>query len=152
MKIYLDANILYGFFKGFILSKSKKERFTTPRKIKVLEKASSKHTLFTSILTKAEIMRRMRVEFKIEYKKLEHIWNSLSKLLNLKVIKKIEVEEDLSELCGKNKLRCRINNVIHLYICIKHDLILLTGDEKLLEDGKKVYGKIIDYPTLVRKI
>ena len=152
MKIYLDADIIYGFFKRIVETRKKKEKFRTPQIIKTLEKVSRKHSLFTSVLTKAEIARRMKLEYEMDYKKFEQMWNSLRNLLRIKVIRKIEISDDFPSFVGGQKFRPKINNLIHLYLCKNNNLILLTGDKKLKEDSQKVYNKVLTYADIARRL
>ena len=61
MKIYLDTNIIFGFFRNLLLEKRKGKKFTNPAILKFLKE--NNFELYTSVLVKAEIARRLRTEW-----------------------------------------------------------------------------------------
>ena len=123
------------FSKKILESKKKKEKFTLPEKTKFLAKISKnkKVNIFTSILTQSEVYRRLKKDYDVPSREIERMWNSLAKLLRMKTIKKIQIDEELVDLVSKAKFRSRINNVIHLFICMKFELTFLTGDKKFMK-------------------
>ena len=153
MRLYLDVNFIYDFFKKILESKKKKEKFILPEKTKFLAKISKnkKVNIFTSILTQPEVYRRLKKDYDVPSREIERMWNSLAKLLRMKTIKKIQIDEELVDLVSKAKFRSRINNFIHLFICMKFELTFLTGDKKIYEDGKKIYENIMNYERLKRR-
>lgn len=151
IRIYLDANILYGFFKSLIESWQEKQRHILPDVIKFFVN-HSQLIIYTSVLTKSEIFRRLKLEYNISEKDLERMWTSLEKLLKINLIEEIVIDDQLAEFSQRVRFRSKINNIIHLWLCYKLSLIFVTGDEKICEDGKKVYSDIMSYSELRKRI
>ena len=151
IRIYLDANILYGFFKSLIESWKEKRRHVLPEVIKFFSERNDLY-VYTSVLTKCEIFRRLRLDYDISPEDLDRMWNSLEILLKTKMIEWIYLDNQIVEFVKKCKFRSRINNVIHLWLCYKLSLTFVSGDEKICEDGKKVYSGILSYLELRKPI
>jgi hypothetical protein len=151
MRIYLDANILYGFFKNLIKSWQEKQKYTLPDVIKFFVD-HQELIIYTSILTKSEIFRRLKLEYNISEKDLERMWMSLERLLKIRLIEEVVIDSQLIEFIKKCKFRSKINNIIHLWLCYKLSLTFVTGDEKIYEDGKKIYSNIMNYSELRKRI
>ena len=151
MRIYPDANILYGFFKSLIKSWKEKQKHILPDVIKYFVDRPQL-LIYTSILTKSEIFRRLKLDYNISEKDLERMWSSLEKLLKIKIIEEIVIDDQLVEFAQKCRFRSKINNIIHLWLCYKLSLVFVSGDEKICEDGKKIYSDIMSYPELRKRI
>jgi len=151
MRIYLDANILYGFFKSLIKSWQESQRHMLPDVIKFFVN-HSQLIIYTSVLTKSEIFRILKLEYNISEKDLERMWASLEKLLKMNLIEEIVIDDQLVEFTQRNRFRSKINNIIHLWLCYKLSLVFVSGDEKICEDGKKVYSDIMSYSELRKRI
>lgn len=151
MKLYPDANILYGFFKETVKSWKERRQVVQPEIIKFLSKQRGL-TIFASSLTKAEIARRLKLDYNLSPEDIERSWSALEKLLSIKMIERITIDSELVGIVKTCRFRSRINNVIHLLIAKSLHLTFLTGDKKIEEDGKKIYDNIIDYPSLRKKL
>lgn len=149
MKLYPDANIFYGFFKGLVSSWRKRQKFEMPELIKFLKRNDFK--IFASILTKCEIARRLKLEYKLSDDDIERMWNYLEKFLDIKLVEEVIINYELYNIVKKFAFRSKINNIIHLYLCKELGLVFLTGDKKIMEDGKAIYEKITDYVTLRKR-
>ncbi|MFQ6020418.1 MAG: hypothetical protein ACE5J4_00115 [Candidatus Aenigmatarchaeota archaeon] len=141
--VYLETNIVYGFFKEIAKSFKKKRKFMIPRIIKRFKNPAYKNKIYSSVLTKCEVARRLRTDFDhITPSDIDRMWQYLEKYLGMKTIKEINIDEDTYNMIKKNRFRFKVNNVIHLDICKKLGLILITKDKKLLHDGVKEHKHI----------
>lgn len=84
MKIYLDTNIIFGFFRNLLLEKRRGRKFTEPAILKFLKQ--DKFELYTSVLVKAEIARRLRTEWGTTATEVEDFWNLLKEYLSFTLI------------------------------------------------------------------
>ncbi|MBL7169873.1 MAG: hypothetical protein ISS48_02545 [Candidatus Aenigmarchaeota archaeon] len=144
MKVYLDANIVYGFFRSLVKSWEEKRKHEIPPVINFFI-STRKLSIFSSVLTRCEIARRLRLDYGLEDRDIKRMWKYLEKLLRIKMIKEIDIDDVFVDFVEKNSFRSRINNVIHLFVCKNLDLTFVTGDKKIIEDGRKVYSKIMSY-------
>ena len=150
MKIYLDANIIYGFFKNIINEERKGKKFTDPSILKFLKE--SELELYTSVLVKAEIARRLRTEWGCSAEEVIELWNSFEDYLNSKMIETAIIDSQIVDIATKIPMKKRISNMMHLLIAKQYDLWFLTGDKEIIDKCKPVYSKIISYIELRRSI
>jgi predicted nucleic acid-binding protein len=83
------------------------------------------------------------------------LWNEFLKILNCKFIPKVEIDEGFAELPLKIRMRLRtLMNFQHLFIAMKEDAYLVTGDADLIKIVRKnkLYGKILSYIELRKLI
>ena len=150
MKIYLDANIIYGFFKNIINEERKGKKFTDPSVLKFLKE--SELELYTSVLVKAEIARRLRTEWGCSAEEVIELWKKLVEYMKFEVIKSAVITEEVSDIATKIPMKKRISNIMHITIAKQYDLWFLTGDKEIIDKCKPAYDKIISYIELRRKI
>src|SRR3989344_9110267 len=111
MKIYLDANIIYGFFKNIINEERKGKKFTDPSILKFLKESGL--SLYTSVLVKAEIARRLRTEWGCDEEEVIETWIKFTNYLNIDVIKTAVINEEISDIATKIPMKKRISNMMH---------------------------------------
>lgn len=150
MKVYLDANIIYGFFKSLVRSWRERHKHILPDVIKFLTSRKDL-SIYVSVLSRCEIARRLKIDYNLSEDDIERMWNYLRRFLKIRMIDKITINEEVVDFIQKNKFRSRINNVIHLFLCKDLHLTFITGDKKIIEDGVKVYKNIMSYAQLRKK-
>jgi hypothetical protein len=150
MQAYLDANILFGFFKNLIESSRHGRKNELPDVIKFFRKHEN-IKIYASVLTKGEIFRILKENYELSATDLDRMWNSLEKLLKIRMIEQVDIDNQLVDLVRRHRFRSKINNVIHLWVCSKLSLTFISGDNDICEDGKRVYPEVMSYPDL-RKI
>jgi len=155
MKLYLDTNVILGWFKRIMQSKRKSEEFKLPSVIKFLTQ-ESRIELIVSNLTKTEIFRYLKSDWNSEEKFSKEIWETFLRSFNLKYIEaEIDAKsiEELSELCLKiNTKKRTLTNLLHLEVARRYNLTFLTGEKKLKEKYSKYYSNIITYKELRQKL
>jgi len=113
--IYLDANMIYGYFLSKYRELKKKERFAEPKVIEFLRENKEKFEYFVSTITYGEIIRRLRTELNLEEQEALELWESF-----LEDLRPIEFEENeidwklINEIVLKVKIKKRLSNLIHL--------------------------------------
>lgn len=155
-KIYLDANIIYGYFLAKYKELKGTKRFEEPKVIRFLRKNRNKLEYHISIITKAEILRRLVSELGMEKETGRKLWTSL---LDELAITEIKVGKSVDEIYGKivaiveeTKIKKRVTNLEHLIVAKSSNLIFVTGDEEILKKCKKYYQKIMSYIDLRRVV
>ena len=149
MKIYLDTNIIFGFFRNLLLEKRKGKKFTNPAILKFLKE--NNFELYTSVLVKAEIARRLRTEWGSTKEEVEEFWTSLETYINVDVIQTATIGPKIAVITLETPFKNKVSNIMHLLIAEQYDLWFLSGDKEIVQKGKKFYEKVISYHEL-RKI
>lgn len=148
-RIYVDTNMIFGFFRNLLLEKRKGQEFTEPSVLKFIKE--NEFELFTSILTKAEIARRLRTEWGSTKEEVKELWASLEAYLKFEIIQTVTIDAQITEITLEVPFKNRVSNIIHLLIAKEYDLWFLSGDKEIIEKGRKFYEKVISYHDL-RKI
>lgn len=151
MKIYLDTNTILDFFINEARVIKKKEPPKVPSKFQFLTAKSEEIEFITSILTKIEIVRELVSAFGMKREEIEPVWKQFLDSLNCKFVERFETDSEVLDIVYSIPLRLRtVINFQHLFIAMKEDAYLLTGDLNLVEVVRKhkLYDKIMTYPEL----
>ena len=149
MKIYVDTNIIFGFFRNLLLEKRKGKKFTETSVLKFIKEG--KFELYTSVLVKAEIARRLRTEWGSTKEEVEEFWTSLEPYINVDVIQTATIGPKIAVITLETPFKNKVSNIMHLLIAEQYDLWFLSVDKEIVQKGKKFYEKVISYHEL-RKI
>ena len=149
MKIYVDTNIIFGFFRNLLLEKRKGKKFTETSVLKFIKEG--KFELYTSVLVKAEIARRLRTEWGSTKEGVEEFWTSLETYINVDVIQTATIGPKIAVITLETPFKNKVSNIMHLLIAEQYDLWFLSVDKEIVQKGKKFYEKVISYHEL-RKI
>lgn len=149
MRIYLDTNMVWGWFKRAIESRRKGIPLKIPSIMRFVA-SRNELELFTSIITKIEIFRFLKSEWNCSEKESEEIWESFIDLFRVSYfdVKEVDFNELLrivSEISTKKKT---LVNLIHLQIAKRNGFRFLTGEEKLKKKYEKYYDNILTYKDL----
>ena len=149
-KFYLDTNILFGYFVKKALEKRGKHIESKVADFLVVSSKKLKYAV--SILTKAEIVRKLRSEYGLDKNIIEEMWNGFVLEISpsyIKVFQSLEeVYKEIINIISEIPMKKRVTNLEHLIIAKKNNLIFVTGDKEILEKCKVFYDKIIDYKKL----
>jgi predicted nucleic acid-binding protein len=152
-KFYLDTNILFGYFLKKILER--KGIYKESKVADFLISSSKKLKYAVSILTKAEIVRKLKSEFNANKGDIEDVWRGLTIEVSPSYIQipqsLEEIYEEIVNIVFEVPMKKRVTNLEHLIIAKKNNLIFVTGDKEIIRKCKRFYEKILDYRTL-RKI
>jgi predicted nucleic acid-binding protein len=150
---YLDTNILFGYFVKKALERRGKRIESKVADFLVISSKNLKYAV--SILTKAEIVRKLKSEYGLDKNIIEEMWNGFVleiSPLYVKVSQSLEeIYEEIINIVNRVPMKKRVTNLEHLIIAKKNNLILVTGDKEIVEKCKVFYDKIIGYKKL-RKI
>jgi predicted nucleic acid-binding protein len=152
-KFYLDTNILFGYFLKKILER--KGVYKESKVADFLISSSKKLKYAVSILTKAEIVRKLKSEFNASKKDIEDVWRGFTIEVSPSYIQipqsLEEIYEEIVNMVFEVPMKKRVTNLEHLIIAKKNNLIFVTGDKEIIRKCKRFYEKILDY-RMLRKI
>jgi predicted nucleic acid-binding protein len=154
IKVYLDTNIIFGYFLAKVKQLRKKtDRFVEPRIVEFLKKNANIFEYFVSTLVKAELFRRLRTELNVGRSDIEKIWLEFVSYLQINEIKTSELSseylfEKTLEIVEETPIKKRVTNLQHLIIAKEFNLFFLTGDKEILDKCKKFYERILSYSEL----
>lgn len=153
MKIYLDTNIILDFFLNRAKAINGMWRFHDPKKLEFLMGILGRVEFATSFLTKAEVIRELVCNRRLEKGLAVAMWEELSAMLKWEYIGSFCFDDRLVDFVGGFRIKLRtLMNYQHLFIAFSRDIYFVTGDKDLLEDvrEKKVYDKAMSYLELRR--
>jgi predicted nucleic acid-binding protein len=152
-KFYLDTNILFGYFLKKILER--KGIYKESKVANFLISSSKKLKYAVSILTKAEIVRKLKSEFNANKKDIEDVWRGFIIEVSpyyIQIPQSVEeIYEEIVNIVFEVPMKKRVTNLEHLIIAKKNNLIFVTGDKEIIRKCKSFYEKILDY-RMLRKI
>ncbi len=147
-ELYLDTNMIHGWFRNFMLGIKHQEFLKMPSILEFLAKNDLK--LFTTTLTKIEIFRYIKAEWGRDENSCNEIWDTFMKSFTITAIDSKEVElEELLKLVSKIATKKKtLVNLMHLQLAKKNSLWFLTGEEQLKDKYKEYYQKVLTYKDL----
>lgn len=152
MKLYLDTNIILGWFKRVMENLRKGKKFEIPSVIEFLS-SRKEFELIVSNLSEAEILRYLTSEWNSELELSKKIWKDFMDGFKIEYI---EAEVDLNELieiCSKIPTKKKtMTNLLHLQIAKRYGYLFLTGEKMLKEKYGSYYQNIMTYKELRQKL
>ena len=145
-KIYLDTNLIIGFFKNIIKKKKYKE---DPKFIRFL---SDKNEIqkFISIFTVAEVIQVLRKEFgshDLSKRYILDLIDTLRGTVGLNIIENVELTSDIihyTYLCDDLK------DAVHVSIAQINDIWFVTRDDDAGKT-KELYNKVISERKFIKQ-
>ena len=147
--LYLDTNILHPWFRKIMENRRKNQQFEMPDVIKFVS-SKSELSLSVSDLTKVEIARYLFSEWKSQEIEVDELWERFLRTFDISSIIVKEMDfEDLIKVCKAVPTKKKtLVNLMHLQIAKNDNLWFLTGEEKLKENYKEYYDKVLTYEDL----
>jgi len=143
------------FFINAAKSFKEKKEVRVPSKYQFFASKKEEVEFMTSVLTKAEIVRELVAAFGMKKEDVEPVWKEFIKSLNCKLIEEFKVDNKLVDVVYSLPMRLRtMVNFQHLFIAMKEDAYLLTGDKDLVRVVRqlKLYDKILTYLELRKQL
>ena len=149
VKVYLDTNVIFGFFKNFILGK----KLPLTWKVWFLSKNKNKIEVYTSTLAISEAVNEMvklaeRENVNVNERDVDDAVHTLADYCGLKILKDVRMDDIV--LLALNKID--VKDCLHLEISRRNKMILITDDQQLKERGKYFYGKILGFYEFAKKV
>ncbi len=157
MKLYLDTDIIYGFFKEVVKSWEEHRAINLPSLIKFLKNKEKELTFFISELVYLEMIKRIKYEYDLSEEKIERLVKLFEKTLSIKIVSRKSwfnenSIDDMLELIKRETFRIGLADILHAYIAKQNSLTLLTGDNMAFNrDAKKICEHVADYPQLRKR-
>jgi len=141
-KTYLDTSELYGYFVNAIRAVKHQDHHDMPENIRRLKKHTDR-IYITSIITKAEIRRDLRLENKQfsdeKFNSIfEKIWERLIRLLDIQVIDAIHIDEKFDKMIDGKLFTCGTRDLIHLFIAKEIHAKMFTKDKNMRDAISKL--------------
>lgn len=157
MKIYLDTNTIYGFFKEVIKSWEEHRSIEMPEKVKFLKSHEGEITYFISDIVYLELIKRIKYEYNLSEEKIENLLRIFPRTLNIRVVSrgswfKETLFDDIFDLIKRNAFKIGLTDILHAYIAEQNNLILFTGDRALNDDAKMICGQAMNYAQLRKRL
>jgi len=158
MKLYLDTDIIYGFFKEVVKSWKEHRKIVLPSLIEFLKLKEKELTFFVSELVYFEIIKRIKFDYELSEKEIEILIRQFERTLNIRTVPKSSwfnemIFEDIFELIKKETFKMGLADILHAYIANQNKLTFFTGDnEALNEDAEKICEGVINYPQLRKRL
>ena len=144
-KIYLDTNLLYGWFEGQLKKKNKQSEI-----IKFLSEKCHDIEKFISMYSVAELIVRLKGEFQdreISEDKIGYLFVILRDSIGLRILFEAKLTKEVikfAELCGDH------NDAIHIQIAKNENLTLITRDTDV-NRVEKTYSSIMSIGKLMKQ-
>lgn len=144
-KIYLDTNLLYGWFQNQLNTKKSPSRI-----VKFLNERCKDIEKFISVYSIAELVVDLKQEFQdreISIKKIAYLFDILKDTIGLKIILEIKLTGaviEFAELCDDH------NDAIHIEAAKNENLTLITKDEDIGR-VKDAYSNVISIGKLMKQ-
>lgn len=155
MRLYLDTNMILGWFKRLMQKERKDREFEIPGVMKFLS-SQQNIELVVSNLTRIEVFRYLKSEWDADDNLSKGIWDTFLRSFNVKYIEPDIGSDDLdslSELClGTYTKKKTLTNLLHLQIAKRYNIRFLTGEKELKERYSFFYDKIVTYRELRQKL
>ena len=149
MEIYLDTNIIIGWFKNMKKSIKRGEDFREPKKLEFLRSQDFK--LHTSSLTKAEVFRYLKSDWGSKSSESINLWKDFIRDYRIIELKE-QINIDYGQICdiclNVNLGRKTIINLIHLQFAKWMNLIFLSGDKPITDRLKDYFDNTMTYIKL----
>jgi len=150
MKLYLDTNIILGWFKRIMQKERKGREFEIPSLLKFLS-SHSELELIVSDITRVEIFRYLISEWGCNLESCRKAWDYFIESFEIEVIKAEINFEELEEICLAVPTRKKtLINLLHLQIAKRYKFWFLTGEKELKEKYSNYYDGILTYKELRR--
>jgi len=146
----LDTNIIFSYFLKKLFEKKGKQIEARVANFLIISSKNVKYVV--SILTKAEIIRKLRSEFSFEKEDIEKAWNDFISEVSpdyTQVSQSVEeIYREIISIVLDIPIKKRVTNLEHLIVAKKNNLIFVTGDREIAEKCRKFYEKIWSYNKL----
>ena len=139
LKIYLDTNIIYGYFKH--LAERKK---TTPFIITFIETNTDKLQAITSFFTLAEVVESL-LKRGLNRNMVLRFLRIFRRRCKIKMIEKTIITGETLKWTLRG---VSVKDAIQLCIAKNLDAVFLTQDRRLIKIGRNFYQKILSFQEL----
>lgn len=146
MKVYLDTNIVFGFFKNFLEHKYMFKPLNIPKKLRIIARLKE---VYISDLVVAEVIKGIKLwcrdnNIRINREEIEKMIDDFKRRFKIKTLKSFK----LKNLADFALYGIDLNDGIHLEISKNKNMIFVTDDKKLYEASRYFYEKVLSFTDL----
>ncbi|PIZ35938.1 MAG: hypothetical protein COY38_01485 [Candidatus Aenigmarchaeota archaeon CG_4_10_14_0_8_um_filter_37_24] len=147
--VYLDTNILWGYFEDKYNELRNKTRKGHGKITEFLLGNIELFNFFVSSWVKAEAGRHLR-GWGATKEEANKIWYEFLRDLKPEYIEEITFRNEVVDIVFNSEVpfKKRVNNILHLHIAKIDNLFMLTGDNEIVEKGIQFYDKVMSYHDL----
>lgn len=141
-RIYLDTNIIYGYFRKRV-EETVNGRFKRPFILQKISKVD--YEFVTSFFTMAEVSKNLRREFNLDNKSIVDLLRLFTREYRIKVVQRVNIT---GELLLWHLKRIDLEDAIQLNIAKNINSIFLTNDKRLIKNARKFYSHVASFSEL----
>ena len=140
MRVYLDTNVIYGYFKKRLQEKPVNTVLIFFEDVKV--------DVYVSLFAIIEVVHRLK-EDNVDRKKISKLVSDFLREYRINIITKFTISWKtlLSTLSG-----VEWKDAVHLEIASQNDLTIITNDKKFFKNGRKLYSRIITLEWFLKHV
>jgi predicted nucleic acid-binding protein len=143
-KIYLDTNIIYGYFRKRVEETINRRKFKKPFILEKISKAD--YEFITSFFTMVEVSRNLRRDFNLDSRSIVDLLRLFTREYSVKVVQKVSIT---GELLLWHLKEIDLADAIQLNIAKNSKSIFLTNDKRLIKDARKFYPWVVSFSELL---
>lgn len=147
--IYLDTNIIYGYFKRRIEEQKFRKNYIEPEAMKFLKEKGNLVQLFTSFFTMLEIADNLKKNFALTKLEIMNSIRNFRVMYPIKILEQVKMNgESLKWLLYGMELK----DAIQLNIAKNLGALFVSCDKNLINLAKKFYKNSFTFQELKRII
>ena len=136
LKIYLDTNIIYGYFKALIKGTS------PPFMLMFIRNNLDKIEPTTSFFTIAEVVKSLKEETTLTNEEIKGLMRLFKRTSKIKIFERVLIT---GEVIGLSLEEVSLADSIQINIAKNINSIFITQDKGILRKGKKFYKNILNF-------
>jgi predicted nucleic acid-binding protein len=154
LKVYLDTNMIFGFFKIMLEVIFERRRYREVRRLSALERSSELLEVYTSFFTLIEVIEQIRKWSQKKRKALttaqiRALLSSFQEIFNIRIVSSVFITQRVLEYVLNNM---EWEDAIQLEIARINGFTLVTEDIDLKRLGRRFYPKIINFNELIKRL
>ena len=149
LKVYLDTNFIYDWFKRKAEEIKENRDFYETGKLAYLKENSSFIEAYSSFFTLIEVANRLREDFQLTKEAIIRLLALFEELYPVEILEEVRLDKETLKwfLEGIQWKDC-----IQLDISKNENCIFVTDDNSLIRKVRKSYRKITNFKGLQRKV
>jgi len=140
LRIYLDTNIIFGYFKAILGGRK------IPFMLTFIENNLDKIEPITSFFTMAEVAKSLKEETTLTTEEIKRLLRIFRKTSKIKIFEKVIITGEVINLSLRG---VSIPDSIQLSIAKNLTATFITQDKELLYKSSKIYKNILSFKQLV---
>lgn len=149
LRIYLDTNVIYGYFKRRIEEQKFGKTYIEPEAMKFLKEKSNLIQSFTSFFTMLEVADNLTKDLILTQSEIMNFIRSFRMIYPIKILEQVKIDgESLKWFLHGMELK----DTIQLNIAKNLGALFISDDKKLISLAKKFHKNSFTFQELKRII